>query len=91
VAKLARALHEVSNKYFTIGGELIALDYNGAPDFYAIPKAILRDTVAFCAFDVLHLGTRDMRALPLIERKQLLGSHMPVGARAKAGRRTGRS
>jgi bifunctional non-homologous end joining protein LigD len=70
--RLAAGLTELGNKNFTIDGELIALDKTGAPDFYAIPTAMTRGTVGFCMFDLLHLGKRDTRPLPLIERKQLL-------------------
>jgi bifunctional non-homologous end joining protein LigD len=70
--QLADALRELSNKNFTIDGELIALDKTGAPDFYAIPTAMSRGTVAFCVFDLLHLGKHDTRQRPFIERKELL-------------------
>jgi bifunctional non-homologous end joining protein LigD len=70
--ELARALRELRIRNFTIDGELVALDETGAPDFYAIPTAMSRGTIAFCMFDLLQLGKRDTRPLPLVERKQLL-------------------
>jgi bifunctional non-homologous end joining protein LigD len=69
---LGGALRELGDKNFTIDGELIALDETGAPDFYAIPTAMTQGAVAFCMFDLLHLGKHDTRQLPLIERKELL-------------------
>jgi bifunctional non-homologous end joining protein LigD len=65
-------LRGLRNTNFVIDGELVALDDTGTPDFYAVPAALSRGTIAFCMFDVLHLGKRDTRPLPLVERKQLL-------------------
>jgi ATP-dependent DNA ligase len=46
----------------------------GAPDFDALLAAIGKEPsrLAFVAFDILHLDGRNLRPLPLIERKQLL-------------------
>jgi bifunctional non-homologous end joining protein LigD len=70
--QLESALRNLCNTNFVIDGELVALDDTGTPDFYAVPTALSRGTIAFCMFDVLHLGKRDTRQLPLVERKQLL-------------------
>jgi bifunctional non-homologous end joining protein LigD len=55
-----------------IDGEVVALDSTGAPDFAALQAAIMegksRDLVFF-AFDQLFAGQKDLRALPLSERK----------------------
>ena len=50
--------------------ELAALDSEGRPDFDAIGR---RGTAAtLCAFDLLELNGRDLRALPLVERRRRL-------------------
>lgn len=58
-----------------IDGEIVALDQNGAPDFSALQAAISegrsRDLVFF-VFDLLFEGGRDLRSLPLAERKKRL-------------------
>ena len=58
-----------------IDGELTALDENGAPSFAALQSAIAgRRTAAlvYFAFDLLSEGGKDLRGLPLIERKKRL-------------------
>jgi bifunctional non-homologous end joining protein LigD len=60
-----------------IDGEVVALDSTGAPDFAALQAAIMegksRDLVFF-AFDQLFAGQKDLRALPLSERKARLNT-----------------
>ena len=58
-----------------IDGEVVALDANGAPDFAALQAALSTGDTAdliFFAFDLLFAQGRDLRKLPLAERKQLL-------------------
>jgi bifunctional non-homologous end joining protein LigD len=58
-----------------IDGEVVALDYNGAPDFAALQAALSegrsRDLIYF-VFDLLFVGDQDLRLLPLTERKARL-------------------
>ncbi|HZZ90198.1 MAG TPA: DNA ligase D, partial [Caulobacteraceae bacterium] len=63
-----------------VDGEVVALDDHGAPDFAALQAALsAKDTgrLVFFAFDLLFAGGRDLRSLPLAERKgrlrELLG------------------
>ena len=58
-----------------IDGEVVALDHTGAPDFAALQAAIsdakTKDLVFF-VFDQMFADKEDLRALPLVERKQRL-------------------
>jgi len=70
-----------------VDGELVALDYGGAPDFAALQAAIADGQTAnliFFAFDLLFEGARDLRAEPLSERKSRLETFLakaPPGIR----------
>jgi bifunctional non-homologous end joining protein LigD len=58
-----------------IDGELVALDRHGSPDFAALQAALADDRtedLIYFAFDLLFEGKRDLRQLPLIERKKRL-------------------
>ena len=52
-------------------GELVLPDESGAPNFYGVRSADDRDLVFF-AFDLLHRDGKDLRPLPLIERRRRL-------------------
>ena len=53
----------------------MCLDDNGRPQFYDLLRR--RGTPVLYAFDVLWLDGKDLRPLPLIERKRLLRSIVP--------------
>src|SRR5262245_14839406 len=53
-----------------IDGELVCLDADGRPDFYALMYR--RAAPCFVAFDLLWLDGDDLRARPLLERKRRL-------------------
>jgi bifunctional non-homologous end joining protein LigD len=58
-----------------IDGEAVALDHNGAPDFPALQAALsdqATDDLIFFTFDLLFAEGRDLRGLPLRERKAAL-------------------
>ncbi|MBT1159288.1 DNA ligase D [Aminobacter anthyllidis] len=58
-----------------IDGEICALDDNGAPDFAALQAALSdgkTDALVYFAFDLLFEGGKDLRALPLSDRKARL-------------------
>ncbi|MGB8400769.1 non-homologous end-joining DNA ligase, partial [Bradyrhizobium sp.] len=70
IAKEARTLPDV-----LIDGEIAALDDNGAPEFSALQAALSEgetDDLIFFAFDLLFADGKDLRALPLGERKARL-------------------
>ena len=67
-----------------LDGELVALDSEGRPDFGLLqqtmhlePRPVDRPampvTLAYYPFDVLHVAGNDMRRVPLIQRKAVLG------------------
>ena len=53
-----------------LDGEIACLDDDGRPQFYELMRRYKAPT--FCAFDLLWLNGRDLRGLPLLERKRLL-------------------
>jgi bifunctional non-homologous end joining protein LigD len=62
-----------------IDGEVVALDDNGSPDFSGLQAALSTDRTAglvFFVFDLLFDADRDLRSLPLRERKARLKALM---------------
>ena len=60
-----------------VDGEVVALDANGRPDFNLLQERISERSTSglvFQAFDLLHLDGRDLRRVPLEDRKRLLRS-----------------
>ena len=58
-----------------IDGEIVALDKNHLPDFAQLQAALSNghsDSLTFFAFDLLFDGGRDVRELPLLQRKERL-------------------
>jgi len=58
-----------------LDGEIVSLDPKGRPVFRELLKG--RGFLAFAAFDLLWLDGRDLRPLPLSERKRLLAELLP--------------
>jgi DNA ligase D-like protein (predicted ligase) len=59
-----------------LDGEVIVQDKRGLSDFVGLRHAIHREPhrLIYYAFDILHLDGRDLRPLPLTERKEELAS-----------------
>lgn len=57
-----------------VDGEIVAVDANGHPSFQALQhrSAHASHTVVFYAFDLLHVGGKDVTTLPLTDRRALL-------------------
>ena len=56
-----------------IDGELVVLDDHGKPSFNALQHSrFTPDMLYFYAFDLVALAGRDLRKLPLVERRELL-------------------
>lgn len=71
IAAAARSLPDA-----IIDGEVAALEHRGVSDFPALQVALSErrtDDLIFFAFDLLYVDGKDMRALPLAERKERLG------------------
>ena len=76
--------HQLRARAAIVDGEIAALDAQGRPSFEllqsrmnvadasAIARLARSHPVVFYAFDLLYLDGRDLRAVPLIERKKLL-------------------
>jgi bifunctional non-homologous end joining protein LigD len=58
-----------------LDGEIVALDGTGKPAFYDLMKR--QCEAVYYAFDILWLNGRDLRDLPLIERKKILRKVIP--------------
>ncbi|MEE9208116.1 MAG: DNA ligase D [Gemmatimonadota bacterium] len=87
--ELARALKALPVGDFILDGEVVLHDEAGHPSFQRlqnrarvrrpidIKRASLRRPATFYAFDILSLQGRDLRALPLRQRKVLLREVLP--------------
>jgi bifunctional non-homologous end joining protein LigD len=64
-------------KSAVLDGEIVCLDENEHSQFNEL--LFRRGTPQFCAFDLLWLNGRDLRDLPLIERKRSLSKLIPSG------------
>ena len=73
---IAAILAELPVKAAYLDGEIAVLTAEGVSDFGALQEALGRRggsrEMAFIVFDILHLDGRDLRPLPLIERKTIL-------------------
>ena len=55
-----------------VDGEIVALDNHGKPSFSALQNSLRGARLYFYAFDLLSYRGKDLRWLPLNERRQLL-------------------
>ncbi|HET6613200.1 MAG TPA: DNA ligase D [Kofleriaceae bacterium] len=89
--EIAEALGRLAVSRAVIDGEVVALDTTGRPDFRLLQRRAqrLRDTdirrlareipVTLFVFDLLGLGHRDARPIPLVSRKEILREILPPG------------
>ncbi len=82
--EIARAVAALAPERVVLDGEIVAFDERGRPSFQRIlpriqarrPRDVLRVMeevpVAYLVFDILAIGARDLRSLPLTARKRLL-------------------
>ena len=61
---------EIHARSAIVDGELVVLDRSGKSQFYELVAGY--GTAVFAAFDLMWLDGRDLRDLPLIERKEIL-------------------
>ena len=61
---------ELSGREVVLDGEIVYLDGDGKPQFYSLLRH--RGPQRFVAFDLLWMSGRDLRMLPLVERKRRL-------------------
>jgi bifunctional non-homologous end joining protein LigD len=88
--EIARAVDALPVSSLVLDGEVVAFDERGVPSFQRLGRRMNRDDardvraamldvpVLFVAFDVLALGPRDLRGLPLRARKALLARLLPA-------------
>jgi bifunctional non-homologous end joining protein LigD len=71
---------ELRRSNLILDGEIVALDDEGRIDFWGLMRG--QGTLAYVAFDLLWLNGRDLRELPLSQRKRRLERLIPgsVGA-----------
>jgi bifunctional non-homologous end joining protein LigD len=75
-AALAQAIGEqLSGRTAILDGEIVRPGPDGRPMFYELMRR--RGPFCFYAFDLLWLDDRDLRTLPLSERKALLRKLLP--------------
>ncbi|HEY3495885.1 MAG TPA: DNA ligase D [Polyangiaceae bacterium] len=82
--EIARAVAALSPERLVLDGEIVAFDEQGRPSFARIgprihaerPFDVLRAqaevAVTYLVFDLLAIGDRDLRDVPLVRRKELL-------------------
>ena len=74
---VAQALEKLKHDA-VLDGELVALDAHGISHFQLLQNALRAEaTLRYCVFDVMFLDGKDLRSLPLIERKERLRRILP--------------
>ena len=88
--EVARAVDALAARRVVLDGEVVALDAAGQPSFQRLAGrihlqragdvrlAMPEIPVLYVAFDLLALGDRDLRPLPLLARKELLRRLLPA-------------
>jgi len=74
-AGIASAAAALPGQAFVLDGELAALDENGHPSFQRLQNARQKSgqgNLFYYVFDLLNLENRDLKGLPLEQRKELL-------------------
>lgn len=70
--------HEFQGGSAVLDGEIVCLDGDGKPNFRDL--LFRRGEPRFIAFDILSSDGKDLRDLPLIERKDRLRKLVPIGS-----------
>ena len=94
--EIVRCLLDLTPKRLVLDGELVVLDEAGKPDFdrlcrrartkkrLDVEHAARSDPAALFVFDLLVVGNRDVRKLPLLKRKELLQDVLDGSQRVRA-------
>ncbi len=78
--RVAKAFEKIRHDV-VIDGELMALDERGRSRFQLLQNALrTKVRLQYCAFDLLFLDGKDLRALPLLGRKRMLQRLLPRDA-----------
>jgi bifunctional non-homologous end joining protein LigD len=70
---IARVVGQAGADALLLDGEVVAVDAEGRPSFQALHNSAAHGLVYY-AFDILHLGGRDLTRLPLDERRKWLAA-----------------
>jgi bifunctional non-homologous end joining protein LigD len=74
---IAHALQTIKRDA-VIDGELVALDKHGVSRFQLLQNALNSSSnLRYCVFDIMFLDGRDLRGVPLVERKKRLEALLP--------------
>lgn len=74
---IAKALEKIRHDC-VIDGELVAFDAHGISRFQLLQNALRTTTnLHYCVFDLMALDGKDLRSLPLVERKERLQAILP--------------
>jgi bifunctional non-homologous end joining protein LigD len=75
---IAAALHELQHDVI-LDGEIVVTDDTGKPHFEALQnwRRTSEGTLSYYVFDILWCDSRDVRDMPLLQRKELLQSIVP--------------
>ena len=73
-ASIAEAVRKLTCRSCTLDGEVVRADSAGGVDFYGLTGK--RDGVSFWAFDLLERDGKDLKPLPLAQRKAQLAKVM---------------
>jgi len=88
---IAKALGKIRHSA-VLDGELVALDKKGRSRFQLLQEARQAGgRLRYCVFDLMYLDGRDLRRLPLAERKQKLRRILPGGAAIRFSRHVNRN
>ena len=82
---IATALGALEASDALLDGEVVVLDDKGRSDFQRLQNALSEEdggAPVYFVFDLLQLNGRDLRSLPLLERKKLLKALLTKSARA---------
>ncbi len=72
---LVKQCKKIKEKSFMLDGEIVYLDGAGISHFSSLQKALKKNNsveMVYCVFDLLFLNGKDLRNLPLLQRKLLL-------------------
>ncbi len=70
--EIAQAVGRLGYSRLVLDGEIVALDAEGRPSFQLLQNSDTAAHVRYYLFDLLNLNGRDLRGLPLSERKEML-------------------
>jgi bifunctional non-homologous end joining protein LigD len=88
---IAKALGKIRHDA-VLDGELVALDKKGRSRFQLLQEARQAGgPLRYCVFDQMYLDGKDLRGLPLVERKRMLQRILPVSAAIRFSRHVKRN